>query len=123
MLKYEWNNENTGSVIYGWECEKREMIARLDVGKLLPVKESIEEELNSKPLQVYFFQLLTREFDYSISVIKISVFTGNRTVLHASRSLRGNQPWLCFLCGREAFTTHHIISAIYRGRSLILGVP
>lgn len=41
-----------GSVIYGWDCEKREMIARLDVGKLLPVKESIEEELNSKPLQV-----------------------------------------------------------------------
>lgn len=28
------------------------MISRLDVGKLLPVKESIEEELNSKPLQV-----------------------------------------------------------------------
>ncbi|CAL8114388.1 unnamed protein product [Orchesella dallaii] len=41
-----------GSVIYGWDCEKREMISRLDVGKLLPVKESIEEELNSKPLQV-----------------------------------------------------------------------
>lgn len=28
------------------------MISRLDVGKLLPVKESMEEELNHKPLQV-----------------------------------------------------------------------
>jgi hypothetical protein len=45
-----------GSVIYGWDCRKREMISRLDVGKLLPVKESIEEELNSKPLQVRFNQ-------------------------------------------------------------------
>jgi len=41
-----------GSVIYGWDCPSRTMTARLDVGKLLPVRESIEEELNSKPLQV-----------------------------------------------------------------------
>lgn len=58
-----------GSVIYGWDCEKREMIARLDVGKLLPVKESIEEELNSKPLQVCDPSLLAFSTNFSIKML------------------------------------------------------
>jgi len=50
-----------GSVIYGWDCNKREMISRLDVGKLLPVKESMEEELNNKPLQVCITRVFITE--------------------------------------------------------------
>ena len=41
-----------GSVIYGWDSENREMIARLDVGRLLPIRDASIDDLSQKPLQV-----------------------------------------------------------------------
>ena len=39
-------------MIYGWDSENREMIARLDVGRLLPIRDVGMDDLSQKPLQV-----------------------------------------------------------------------